>query len=654
MPELTWVGKEKVITHHLDVPYRVLDRQYSFDETGQHEADNGSENMIIHGDNLEALKALLPKYEGKVDCIYIDPPYNTGNEGWVYNDAVNDPRITKWLGEVVGKEGEDLSRHDKWLCMMYPRLRLLQRLLAPTGVIFISIDDNEAATLRMICNEIFGARCFVADISWQRTYSTRNDSKGIPAEVEHLLAFSKRPGWNPNKLERTAEMDSSYKNPDNDVEPWTSSDAFAPGAATHQGMVYAVQSPFTGELIYPAPGRCWTFEQDEVLRLMQGWGEYELRDLGDAEKRAEVCGVAVGDLKQDVLGLVVSKPLDQARADAQAVMDRGQWPRLYFTKDGLGGVRRKTYLDSVGGLLPTNFWSYDVAGHTDEAKKEVRAIFDGRVAFDTPKPTRLIERVLEVASKPGDLILDSFAGSGTTAQAVLNLNKQDRGDRRFILVELGDYADSVTAERVRRTICGYKGTRTEEHVLFEQKLTLNALKKGQDVVAEATSVYEDAQGRYTKVSRPKVVTKVKGKSGMPFVQVVASQEYEFDVSGTCGSFSFFELGDPLLVEGNLNPQVSLERVREYIWFTETAERYRSDAVQVHPDFLGRSRSNASYFFAFDPDAPTVLDRAYLASIPIECAAEAFVVYADTCLLTEQELVKHNITFKKIPRDITRL
>lgn len=654
MPELTWVGKEKVITHHLDVPYRVLDRQYSFDETGQSEADNGSENMIIHGDNLEALKALLPKYEGKVDCIYIDPPYNTGNEGWVYNDAVNDPRIKKWLGEVVGKEGEDLSRHDKWLCMMYPRLRLLQRLLAPTGVIFISIDDNEAATLRLVCDEIFGARCFVADISWQRTYSTRNDSKGIPAEVEHLLVFSKQPGWNPNKLERTAEMDSIYKNPDNDGQPWTSSDAFAPGAATHQGMVYAIQHPFTGELIYPGTGNCWRYEQQEMLRIFSGWTSYELRDLNDAEKRAEVCGIAAGDVKQNVLGLVVSKPFDEARADAQAVMDRGQWPRFYFTRGGLGGVRRKTYLDSVGGLLPTNLWPYDVAGHTDEAKKEVRAIFDGRVAFDTPKPTRLIERVLKVASKPGDLVLDSFAGSGTTAQAVLNLNKQDRGNRRFILVELGDYADGVTAERARRTIHGYKNTRLEEHVLFEKKLTLSALKKGQEVLAEATKVYADANGQYTKVSRPKVVTKVNGKSGTPFVQVVASQEHESDVSGTGGSFSFYELGAPLLVNGNLNPEVPLGRAREYIWFTETAEDYRSYAVQAHSDFLGRSSSNISYFFAFDGEVPTVLDRAYLASIPAECAAEAYVIYADMCLLSEQELVKHNITFKKIPRDITRL
>ena len=205
MPTLEWIGKDKVVNHHQEVPYRVLERQYSYDEAGCHTEDNGSENMIIHGDNLEALKALLPQYEGKIKCIYIDPPYNTGNEGWVYNDNVNDPKIKKWLGEVVGKEGEDLSRHDKWLCMMYPRLKLLQKLLAADGVIFISIDDTEYANLKLVCDEIFGAGCFVSNISWQRTYSTRNDSKGIVNEVEHIIVYSKQPGWNPNKLPRTAE-----------------------------------------------------------------------------------------------------------------------------------------------------------------------------------------------------------------------------------------------------------------------------------------------------------------------------------------------------------------------------------------------------------------------------------------------------------------
>ena len=170
MPTLEWIGKDKVVNHHLEVPYRVLEERYTYNA-------EQSGNMIIRGDNLEALKALLPRYEGRVKCIYIDPPYNTGNEGWVYNDNVNDPRIRKWLGEVVGREGEDLSRHDKWLCMMYPRLKLLQRLLVEDGVIFISIDDNEQANLKLICDEIFGASSFVSIISWQRTYSKRNDSK---------------------------------------------------------------------------------------------------------------------------------------------------------------------------------------------------------------------------------------------------------------------------------------------------------------------------------------------------------------------------------------------------------------------------------------------------------------------------------------------
>ncbi|MSS84905.1 site-specific DNA-methyltransferase [Actinomycetaceae bacterium WB03_NA08] len=653
MPELNWVGKDKVVTHHMDVPYRVLDRQYSFDEEGQHEDDNGSPNMIIHGDNLEALKALLPQYEGKVDCIYIDPPYNTGNEGWVYNDNVNDPRIKRWLGDVVGKEGEDLSRHDKWLCMMYPRLRLLHRLLAPTGAIFISIDDNEAANLRLVCNEIFGAHCFVADISWQRNYSTRNDSKGIPAEVEHILAFSKQPGWNPRKLERSEEMNSIYKNPDNDRGTWTSDNPFAPGAATHQGMVYAIQHPFTGKMIYPGTGNCWRYQQEEMLRIFSGWTDYELRDLDDADERARVCGVPVEDVKTGVQGIVLSKSLDEARADAEAVYERGQWPRFYFTKGGLGGVRRKTYLDSVGGALPTNFWSYEVAGHTDEAKKEIRAIFDGRVAFDTPKPSRLVERVLQIATSPDGLVLDSFAGSGTTAHAVLNLNKKDGGNRRFILIELGDYADTVTAERIRRTIQGFKRQTEEEVVLFDQKLTVAALKKAPEILNEASKIADDAAGQYAKVSRPKVVTTVKGKTGSSSVQVVATQVHDHDVSGTGGSFSFYELGSPLLLDGDLNPAVPVEQVREYVWFTETQTPLRPSKVPECPFFLGIYRDTA-YHFIYDVEAATNLDRSYLASLTPKVLADAQVIYADTCTLSTAELSALNVTFKKIPRDITRL
>ena len=583
MPTLEWIGKSKVINHHQDVPFRVLERKYSFDENGQHNEDNGSENMIIRGDNLEALKALLPRYEGRVKCIYIDPPYNTGNEGWVYNDNVNDPKIKKWLGEVVGKEGEDLTRHDKWLCMMYPRLKLLQKLLAEDGVIFISIDDTEYANLKLICDEIFGSNCFVSNISWQRTYSTRNDSKGIVNEVEHLAVYSKLPDWNPNKLPRTAEMDAKYKNPDNDRTLWRTDNAFAPGAATHQGMVYAIQHPFTGKMLYPANGRCWTFGQDQMLEIMRGWCGYELRDLNDAHERAVVCGVPESDVRQGVQAIVLSESLEISAQKAQAVYDRGQWPRFFFTKGGKGGIARKIYLENVGGKLPTNFWAFTETGHTDEAKKEMLAIFDGKATFDTPKPHRLIEFVLKVAGNENALVLDSFAGSGTTAHAVLNMNKADGGHRKFILVEMMDYADSITAERVKRVIRGYG----------------------------------------------------EGKNA---------------VEGTSGSFSFYDLGEPLMHGDVLSENVGVDKIREYVYFTDT----KTPLPEPHPDepyFMGVHIGSAYYFY-YEKQAVTTLNREFLHTVKTE--ADAYVIYADLCTLSEAELEKYHITFKKIPRDITKL
>ena len=395
MPTLDWIGKKKVVNHHLDVTFKVLENKYTYSANNK---ATTSQNKIIHGDNLEALKSLLPEYEGRIDCIYIDPPYNTGNEGWIYNDNVNDPRIKKWLGEVVGKESEDFTRHDKWLCMMYPRLKLLQKLLSEKGAIFISIDDNEQVNLKLVCDEIFGSGNFVANVSWQRTYSIRNDSKGIPSEVEHIIVYSKNPDWQPKPLPRTAEMDDKYKNPDNDKLPWTSSDAFAPGASTHQGMVYAIQHPFTGELIYPYKSACWRYQQDTMLEYMNGWCEYKLEDLHDEEERAKVCGISKDEVRKDVKAIVLAKSLEESKKQAQAIYERGQWPRFYFTNGGKGGIRRKTYLDAVGGRLPTNFFNYEECGHTDEAKKEIKAIFGGSAPFDTPKPTRLIERILQIAT----------------------------------------------------------------------------------------------------------------------------------------------------------------------------------------------------------------------------------------------------------------
>ena len=584
MPTLEWIGKDKVINHHQEVPYRVLERQYSYDEAGQHAEDNGSENMIIHGDNLEALKALLPRYEGKVKCIYIDPPYNTGNEGWVYNDNVNDPKIKKWLGEVVGKEGEDLSRHDKWLCMMYPRLKLLQRLLAEDGVIFISIDDNELYNLKSICDEIFGLSCFVSNISWQRTYSMRNDSQGIPAEIEHILVYSKKPMWIPSKLPRTEEMNSKYKNPDNDPQgPWQNTTAFAPGGTTHQGMVYAIQHPFTGKMMYPTRDAHWRYQQEQMLEIMRGWCNYELKELDDAHERAAVCGLTPDEVRQGVKAIVLSEPLDVSSQKAKKVYERGQWPRFYFTSGGKGGIRRKTYMESVGGKPATNYWPFSETGHTDEAKKDLLSIFGGKVTFDTPKPARLIERVLTIAASPDSIVLDSFAGSGTTAHAVLNMNKADGGNRRFILVEMMDYADSITAERVKRVIQGYG----------------------------------------------------EGKKA---------------VEGTGGSFSFYDLGEPLLIGDCLNESVGPEKIREYVWFMETRAPY-APATGENPYYLGTC-NDTGYYFYYEPEQVTVLDYPFLSTITEKSGST--VIYADRCSIGADKLAQMGIVFKKIPRDISRL
>lgn len=320
-----------------------------------------------------------------------------------------------------------------------------------------------------------------------------------------------------------------------------------------------------------------------MLEIMQGWCDYELRDLNDAKERAAVCGVAEEEVRQGVMGIVLSKPLDVSSQKAKEIYKRGQWPRFYFTSGGKGGIARKTYLDSVEGKPPTNLWLHNEAGHTDEAKKEMLALFEGRATFDTPKPTRLIEFVLRIAADPEAIVLDSFSGSGTTAHAVLNLNKQDGGNRRFILIEMMDYAETITAERVRRVMEGYgEGNKAQE--------------------------------------------------------------------GTGGDFSFYDLGEPLMLGDDLNPAVPLQRVREYIYYMET-KASMPEADDREPYLLGVNRQ-AAYYFMFELDRTTVLDETMLSVI--RTIAEEYIIYADRCALSQRELEQHRITFKKIPRDISRL
>ena len=447
--EFTWVGKKASIVE-ANKPIRKTLRPCKEESV---DWDN-TENLYIEGDNLEVLKLLQESYLGKVKMIYIDPPYNTGhdfvypdsfimdnedyNEGTGYFDEDGNVNYSRENSSTAGKY------HSDWCSMMYSRLMLARNLLSDDGAIFISIDDHEADNLKKMCDEVFGAECFVANISWQRTYSMRNDSKGIPAELEHILVFSKYPNWKPKELPRTAEMDAKYSNPDNDPDgAWQNTSAFAPGAITHQGMVYAIQNPFTGEMIYPSSGACWRYQQQQMLDYMRGWCDYELRDIHDEHERAVVCGIQDELVRKEVKAIVLSETLDVSAKKAQKVYDRGQWPRFYFTAHGKGGIRRKTYLKNVGGKNATNFWPFSEVGHTDEAKKELMALFDKNAPFDTPKPVRLIERILSIASDKDSIILDFFSGSATTAHSVILKNREDGGKRKFILVQLPEKSSSA-------------------------------------------------------------------------------------------------------------------------------------------------------------------------------------------------------------------
>ena len=418
MPTLHWIGKEKVLNHHLEVPFRLLRHESTHGDT-----DTG--NRILHGDNLEALKALLPEYEGRVKCIYIDPPYNTGNEGWAYNDAVNDPKILRWLYKTVGKEGEDLSRHDKWLCMMYPRLRLLHKLLADDGAIFISIDDNEQAHLRLIMDEIFGAGNFVAQLIWRTDgnfdnqakvkncheyilfYLKNKDSQGLPVGIDESIPQTSKIF---KEQIRNTLVKNGFKNP-------------------------------ISEVILPI-GFPSAYETTEINPRTNSWPHYlEKAIIQDFRLQNQVT-ISSGWSSKDLLLSFIKK-------ECTPVWDsKGQKTWFEISKTGaIEMVKERINTSHVISVI-------SAVGSTQNMSTELAQI-DIKFAF--PKPTKLIEYLINFYTEENDLILDSFAGSGTTAHAVLNLNQQDGGNRKFILIEMEDYADTLTAERVRRVMDGYAG-----------------------------------------------------------------------------------------------------------------------------------------------------------------------------------------------------
>ena len=266
MPTLNWIGKESVIRHHREVPFRLLETVPELSlPSHPEEGARGDGNLIVQGDNLHALKALLPRYAGQVKCIYIDPPYNTGNEGWVYNDNVNSPEIRRWLGEVVGKEGETLDRHDRWLCMMYPRLVLLRQFLREDGAIFVSIDDNEVATLRLLMDEIFGASNFMSQFVWKaRQHLDSRSLTGISNDHEYVLVYSRTPSG--CKFRGQSRDESKYSNPDGDARgEWMSRSILGlANAKDRPNLHYDLEDPITG-LRYPCPQNTgWRYSRDTM------------------------------------------------------------------------------------------------------------------------------------------------------------------------------------------------------------------------------------------------------------------------------------------------------------------------------------------------------------------------------------------------------
>ncbi len=515
MPELIFKGKEFVYNHHLAVPFRPLVPHAKM-SVGGPQLDG---NLIIHGDNLHALKALLPMYAGKVDCVFIDPPYNTGNENWCYNDNVNSPMIREWLNSnPVGIE--DGLRHDKWCAMMYPRLRLLHELLGETGSLWITLDDNEIHRARAILDDIFVEQNFVATCVWHKNYSPKNTAQFFSEDHDYLLVYAKDKNiWRPNLLERTEEMEARYFNPDNDPRgPWKPGDL---SARNYYGEgTYPITCPSGRVIEGPPRGMYWRVSKTKFEEL-------------DLDKR------------------------------------------IWWGEDGNNIPAIKRFRSEVkAGRVPQTIWEYDEVGHTQDAKKEILSILNFERTDDvfiTPKPVALVEKIIDIATNETSVVLDSFAGSGTTAHAVLEANKKDGGNRKFILVECEDYADKLTAERVRRVINGYKFVGTYREELLRVKLTFKKLKESQKLMEQIIGIETLESHRFDRIKK-----EVKKGDLIVWGEVISEERKE----GLGGSFTFCTLGEPLELDRLLTGETlpSFEALGSVVFHTATNQAF--DAAKL--------------------------------------------------------------------------
>ncbi|ROZ56309.1 site-specific DNA-methyltransferase [Rhodococcus sp. WS1] len=429
------------------------------------------DNLLITGDAMHALDALAKtpewaaKYRGKVKLVYIDPPFNTGQAFTQYEDNIE---------------------HSIWLTMLRDRLRQIKPLLSKDGSVWVHLDHVEVHRCRSVMDEILGSDNFAAEVAWQKADSTRNDAKTLSVDHDTLLVYRASPEWSPNRLPRTAESDARFSSPDRDPQPWFDDNPTAPGAKTHQGMVYAIEHPMTGERVYPARGRCWWTQQSQILEIMNEYAPYELRDLGDVHKRAELCGVKPDDVRQNVMAVALTVPLAEARVRARERYDQGEWPQILLRSGGEGGLGRKAYVPNKG-LVASTWWTNDLVGHNREAKAEVKAIFPNLNAFATPKPERLLERVIQIGSDPGDIVLDCFAGSGTTAAVAHKMG------RRWVTSEL--IADTVEAFTKPRLIRMLKGDDPGGVTTSSVRVAANGVSLPLDVDPKAAQQFQTTLGR---------------------------------------------------------------------------------------------------------------------------------------------------------------
>ena len=530
MSRLHFKGKVFVENHHLAVPFHEL---LPVREKGTSEKASLHDNLIVHGDNLAALKALQPTYHGKVKCIYIDPPYNTGNEGWAYNDNVNSPLMRDWLGRVVDRD--DLTRHDKWCSMMMPRLKLLRELLREDGVIFVSIDDNEVHHLRCLMDEVFGEENFVATIIWEKVYAPKSSAKYFSENHDFVVAYAKRKElFKRHLLPRTREADARYSNRDNDARgPWKASDLSARNP--YSKGLYSIQCPGGRVIAQPPGGMYWRYSEEKL------------------------------------------RELDQDN-------------RIWWGADGNQTPALKRFLSEVKqGLVPETIWTYKEVNHTQGARKTLLQLFPDDPPNFTTKPFELIQRIVHLSTDSDSIILDSFAGSGATAHAVLAQNKEDGGNRRFILVECEDYVDTVTAERIRRVIRGVPGARND------------ALKAG---LGGTFSYFE---------------------LGRPMRQ------------------------ESLLDGSHLPPW---EELAGYIFFTATGQEFDPAEIDRHTGFIGRTASH-NVFLLYEPDVEKLKDLALTLPLArtLPTGSRKKLVFAPTKYLDREFLHRYRIDFQQLPFQI---